>query len=92
MEPSIALPLGWETEPLAEELKTFMAHQAELLQTAKGQYALIKGNDVIGLFERKDDAFNEGYRRFRLKGFMVHRVQKDLDNYYIGGSALGVEE
>ena len=89
---TIALPQGWETGPLAEELKTYMAHQAELLQTAKGKYALIKGSDVVGLFDSKDEALNEGYRHFRLKSFMVHRVQKDLDNYYIGGSALNAEE
>ena len=88
METAIALPEGWETGPLAEELRTFYTHKAELLQTAKGKYALIKGSDVIGLFDHKDEALNEGYRLFRLKGFMVHRVQKDLDNYYIGGSAI----
>ena len=91
MQDSIALPPGWDG-PLAEELKTFQAHQAELLETAPGKYALIKGSDVVGLFDRKDEALDEGYRRFRLKGFMVHRVQKDLDNYYIGGSVLDTEE
>ena len=92
MQQTIALPPGWETGPLAEELKTYMAHQAALLEPAKGKYALIKGSDVVGLFDHKNEALDEGYRRFRLKGFMVHRIQKDLDNYYIGGSASNAEE
>ncbi len=92
MQAAAALPPGRETGPLAEELETYQAHQTELIETAWGKYALIKGSDIIGLFDRKDDAFNEGYRRFGLKSFMVHRVQEDLDNHYIGGSALGAEE
>ncbi len=78
--------------PLAEELKTYQQHLDELLQTAPGKYALIKGSNLVGLFDHKEDALNEGYRRFQLKSFMVHRVQKDLDNVYVGGSVLETEE
>lgn len=88
MQQTIALPPGWETGPLAEELKTYQAHQAELIQTAKGKYALIKGNDVIGLFDREDDAFSEAYQRFRLSGFMIKQVQEHDEAVTIGGSSF----
>ena len=91
MTTSTASPNGWETNPRAQEFRTYEAHKAELLQTAKGKYALIKGSDVIGLYDDNESALAEGYRQFRLKGFMVQRVQEELDTFYIGGSALATE-
>ena len=92
MNAAIALPEGWATGPLAEELKTYQAHLEELLQTASGKFVLIKGNDIVGLYNNQEEALNEGYRRYRLKRFMVQRVQQELETYYIGGSALLMEE
>ena len=92
MNAAIALPEGWETSERAEELKTYQEHLSELLQTASGKYILIKGNEIGGLYNDEKEAFNEGYRRYRLKGFMVQRIQPELDTYYIGGSASLMEE
>ncbi len=92
MDAAIALPEGWETGPLAEELKTYQAHLEELLRTASGKFVLIKGSDVAGLYDNQEEALNEGYRRYRLKSFMVQRVQRELETYYIGGSASLMEE
>lgn len=91
MTTSTTLPAGWETSPRAQELRTYEAHKAELLRTAKGKYALIKDSDVIGLYDDNKGALAEGYRLFRLDGFMVQRVQEELDTFYIGGSALAIE-
>ena len=88
MEPSIALPPGWETGPLAEELKTFMAHRDELLQTARGKYALVKGREIAGLYDREEEAFSEAYRRFRLSGFMIKQVLEQEKVYTLGGSSF----
>ena len=92
MNVALALPEGWETSERAEELKTYQEHLEGLLQTASGKYVLIKGSEIAGLYDDKKEAFNEGYRRYRLKGFMVQRVQPQLDTYYIGGSASLMEE
>lgn len=90
METSTALPLGWEESHLARELKTFLAHQLEWLVTARDKYVLIKGDEVIGFYDRQDEAFIEGYKRFRREPFMVQRVQENFDTYYFGGSGLGL--
>jgi hypothetical protein len=92
MDAAIALPEGWETGPLAEELKTYQEHLGELLRTASGKFVLIKGNEIVDLYDNQEEALNEGYRRYRLKSFMVQRVQRELETYYIGGSALLMEE
>ena len=83
-----ALPPGWVTGPLAEELRTFYAHKAELLETAKRRYVLIKGDDVVGLFDYQEEAFSEAYRRFRLSGFMIKQVQEHEEVITIGGSSF----
>ena len=88
MTTSTALPAGWETSPRAQELRTYEAHKAELLQTAKGKYALIKDTDIIGLYDREEEAFAEGYQRFRLTGFMVKQVMEQAKVYTIGGSSF----
>ncbi len=92
MSATIALPEGWETSERAEELKTYQEHLEELLQSASGQFVLIKGSEIAGVYDDQVKAFNEGYRRYRLKGFMVQRIQKELDTYYIGGSVSLMEE
>ena len=91
MEASTALPLGWEKGRLARELKTFLTHQPEWLVTARDKYVLIKDEEVIGFYDRQEEAFTEGYRRFRRQPFMVQRIQEDFDTYYFGGSGLGLE-
>ena len=92
MAATVALPDGWETSPRAEELRTYQEHLEELLQRARGRFVLIKGSEIAGLYDDKEEALNEGYRRYRLQGFFVQRIQKELDTYYIGGSASSLEE
>ena len=75
--------------PLAQELETFLTYQPEWLRTDPGKYALIKGEEVLGLYDRQEDAFAEGYRHFRRKAFMVQRIQESFDTYYFGGSGIG---
>ncbi len=88
MASAIALPEGWETGPLAEELKTYQAHRAELLKTAKGKYALVKNSAIVGLYDKEEEAFSEAYCRFRLSGFMIKQVLEHEEVYTIGGSSF----
>ncbi len=90
MDTSIALTTHRESSPLALELETFLAHQPKWLMTDRDRYALIKGESVIGLYDQQEEAFAEGYRRFRREAFMVQRIQETFDTYYFGGSGLGL--
>ncbi len=92
MSTAIALPHGRETGPLAEELRTFERRKAEMLQTARGRFVLIKGDEIVGFYDDNETALDEGYRRFRLTGFLVQRVWETLDTYYVGGSALDITD
>lgn len=88
MEASTALPRGWETGPLAEELNTYQEQKADLLQRSPGKFVLIKSDQIIGLYDHEEEAYREGYQRFRRAAFLVKQVQVQDKTYYIGGSAL----
>jgi hypothetical protein len=41
----------------------------------EGKHVLIKGEEILGIFETHNDALDEGYRRFLRTGFFVHHIQ-----------------
>jgi hypothetical protein len=59
---------------LAVELVTFAKHRDELLGRAKGKFVLIKGTNVVDVFEDRTDAFVRGYREFGNHPFLVKKV------------------
>jgi len=61
---------------LSQELETYGRHQAELLGSAEGKFVLIRGGEVVGVYEAKQDALREGYERFGNVPFLVKQVVK----------------
>jgi len=59
---------------LAKEIKTYEKHRDDLLRNSEGKYVLIKADKVLGTFESKYDAIQEGYRRFGNVPFLVKRI------------------
>lgn len=50
--------------PLDAELRTLEAQLPALLRDHAGEFVLIHGCDVVGLYATSDDALREGYARF----------------------------
>jgi hypothetical protein len=62
--------------PLATEWATYKREAGRLLAEGhQGKYALVKGNQVVSLWDTWGDAVQAGFERFGLGGFMVHQVQ-----------------
>ena len=59
---------------LATELRTFEQHRVELLQDHAGKHALIKGSEVVGIFDNDVAAAEAGYTQFGLSRFLVKQV------------------
>ena len=59
---------------LATELQTFEQRRVELLQDHAGKHALIKGSEVVGIFDSDVAAAEAGYARFGLSRFLVKQV------------------
>jgi hypothetical protein len=64
---------------LRPELEFFEQHRLELLDRAAGKYALVKGSELIDVFETELEAIRAGYQRFGNEAFLVkHIVEADL--------------
>ena len=56
------------------ELRTFEAMRLELLGRAAEKFVLIKGDQLIGVFESPMEALKRGYERFGNQPFLVKQV------------------
>ena len=77
-------------EPLAEERKYFSECQSEWKKAHGGKFVLVKGKELIGTFNRPEDAVAEGARRFGTEPFLVRSVDHSEENLYIPALALGI--
>lgn len=59
---------------LETELKTFEEHRERLLGTATGKFVLIRGTEVIGVYDSKPDAIRQGYQQFGNVPFLVKQI------------------
>ena len=62
------------TAVLDRELQTYDAHREELLGQATGKFALVHGDEVVGVFDAKPDAIATGYQRFGNTPFLVKQI------------------
>jgi len=77
-------------EPLAEERQFFSEHQAEWKVAHPGKFVLVKGKQLIGTFNRPEDAVAEGARLFGTESFLVRNVDQVEQDIYIPALALGI--
>jgi len=61
-------------EALQEELAFFREKKQELLRQHAGQYALIKGRTLIGIYSTKAEAYTEGVKRFLAGPFLMKKI------------------
>ncbi|HRQ76938.1 MAG TPA: hypothetical protein PK098_13575 [Phycisphaerales bacterium] len=59
---------------LEQELKTY-ERELETLLAHEGQYALIAGDEVLGIFAVYEEALREGYDRVGVKPFLVKKIE-----------------
>jgi len=59
---------------LETELRFFETHRAELVREARGKYALVKGEQLIGVYEDPNAAIRAGYEHFGNEPFLVKEI------------------
>lgn len=62
---------------LKEELEYFISVKEELLKHYKGQFALIKGKELIGTYTTWEEAFNDAVEKFGNVLFLIKPVQEE---------------
>ena len=59
---------------LEKELETYKRKLPEL-KADEGKFALIRGDELVGVFGTYEDALTEGYKLFELEPFLVQKIQ-----------------
>ena len=59
---------------LAEETAAYRSSLPELLQRHEGEFVLIKGRAIAGVFPDERSAIREGYRQFGIVPFLVRQI------------------
>ena len=74
---------------LKKELKHFEAIKGELLAHNKDQFAVIKGDTLVGTYTTPGEAFEEGVRRFGNTSFLIQQVREEAEIVQMPALAVG---
>lgn len=75
---------------LDKERNCFQKNRPEWLLKHSGKFVLIKGEELVGAFDKAEDALAEGARRFGTDSFLVRLVEESEETIYIPALTLGV--
>jgi hypothetical protein len=74
--PYTELPPAHPNSPTAAEWETYRRAVGRLVAEGhEGKVALIRSDDIVGLFDSEDEAQKEGLRRFGLQAHLVHVIR-----------------
>src|SRR5438270_39537 len=70
------LPPPGPNDPLELEWNTYRREVARLLaEGQEGRHVLIKGEEIVGIYDTRDHALEVAYQRFLDEPFFVHQIQ-----------------
>ncbi|HEV2970004.1 MAG TPA: hypothetical protein VGY55_08440 [Pirellulales bacterium] len=75
---------------LEEELEFFAKNRAEWLAKHSDRVALVKGRQLIGMFDNEQQAIEAGARQFGLTSFLVKRITADEPQFIAPALTLGL--
>ena len=61
----------------------FESHKQEWLGEHVGQYVLVKGSDLIGMYPDAQTAYSKGLAHFGLQPFLVKEVREEEPVIYV---------
>ena len=59
---------------LFREFETFQSHRKQLVKDSIGKFVLIKGENILGVFDDELKAIEEGKKRFKNEPFLVNEI------------------
>ncbi len=76
---------------LEKERKFYDRKRAELVSQHLGQFVLIKEEELVGVYNKIEEALAEGARRFGLQPFLVRQISETSEEEInIPALALGI--
>jgi hypothetical protein len=78
------------SDVLKKERKLFARHQNEWGEAHPGKFVLVKGGNLVGVFDSADAAVTDGIRRFGCESFLVRNVFEREEEIRIPALMLGL--
>jgi hypothetical protein len=75
---------------LQQEREFFKANQAEWAKAHAGKFVLVKGAELIGVFDNPENAVAEGLRKFGSESFLVRGVNEVEETLKIPSLMFGL--
>jgi hypothetical protein len=66
---------------LEKEFKYYLDHQSELVEKHNGKFLVIKGEEVIGVYDTEDTAFFETEKSFEPGTFLIQYCEMGDSSY-----------
>jgi hypothetical protein len=66
-----------------QELAFFIAHQAELVREHDGKVLVLRGNEVVGVYESALEAYTRSLERFEPGTFMIQPCAPGPEAYTV---------
>jgi len=79
-----------EGETLRKERQYFLTIKADLLKQSAGKFALIKDQELVGVFDTDADAYKVGLGKFGNVPFLIVRIQEAEERSWIPILQLGL--
>jgi hypothetical protein len=77
------------TSPVSREWNTYRREVGRLLSEGhEGEFALIKGEEVVGLFPTFAEGIREGRARYQFQPFLVQQIREREPLLVIRGHSL----
>jgi len=71
---------------LSPEMAAYQRERERLVRDHLGKFALIRFDEVVGVFDTPSEAIIEGYKRFGRKRMIVREITASDEPEYIGGN------
>jgi hypothetical protein len=78
------------SDMLDEEISFFDESLDDWLKQNAGMIALVKGKELIGVYNTEDEALVEGARRYQLQSFLIRRIVREQPSISAPALTLGI--
>ena len=75
---------------LEKELAYYEKNRTEFLSKYEWKYLLIKESELVGVFDKAEDAYSEGLRRFGNAPLLIKQVLREERVEHIPVLSLGI--
>ena len=80
----------WLDMALEQELKFFAENKTQWAKAHLGKFVLVKGSELIGVYDSAEAAITEGAKRFGAESFLVRQLNLEEKDIFIPALALGL--